>query len=211
MRFIVRAALAAAAAVALAAGSSVAQTATGKIAYIDSRRILAKTPGATEAQSSLSKDAESYQTQVQQMGDSLNALIADYNKQEASLSPAAKEGKQKEIRDREQSYQQRAQQMQQTMQQKQEQVMRPIMQQIDKVIEQVRAAEGYAMVFDVGSQPSPIVAADTTLDLTDKVIAKLQASGPPVASTKPESGAKPNGATPKPTGVTRPKNPPSDR
>jgi outer membrane protein len=207
MRFIVRGALGALAFATFAAGSAAAQA--PKIAYVDSRRILAKAPGASEAQSSLSKDAQSYQTQVQQMGDSLNALIAEYNKQEPSLSPAAKEGKQKEIRDREQQYQQRAQQFQQEMQQKQEQLIKPIMDKIDKVIEQLRAEGGYAMIFDVGNQGNAIVAADTTLDITEKVIARLQATGGVAKQpAKPTSGT---GATSKPTGVSRPKNPPRDR
>ena len=47
----------------------------------------------------------------------------------------------------------------------------------ERLVEGVRAAGGYAMIFDVGVQNSGIVAADRSLDLTQKVIDQLKAGG----------------------------------
>jgi outer membrane protein len=73
------------------------------------------------------------------------------------------------------------------------------MESLQKVIEQVRAEEGYAMIFDVATQTSVIVAADKSLDITEKVLAKVKAAGPP----KPVGNTGP--VTPQPSGVTAPK------
>lgn len=200
MRSFVRAALGALAFSLVAAGAGAAQGAP-KIAYINSQKILAETPGRAEAEAQIKKEMDAYQAEVRKMGDSLNILIAAYNKAEPTLSPAAKEGKQKEIQAKEDEYQKRVQELQQKAQQRQAEVIRPIMEKINQVIEQVRAEEGYAMILDAGNQAGVVVAADSSLDISDKVIAKLKAAGPvSIAPEKP-----PAGPTPKPTGATRPK------
>jgi len=45
------------------------------------------------------------------------------------------------------------------------------------VIEGLRAEGNYAMILDVSNQYNTVVAADTSLDLTPKAIARLAASG----------------------------------
>jgi hypothetical protein len=81
------------------------------------------------------------------------------------------------------------------------------MEQINTIIDQIRNEERYAMIFDVGAQGGAVVAADTTLDITDKVISRLKTAAP--VATKPAAGApRPAGAAmPAPAGVTRPKPP----
>ena len=147
---------------------------TLKFAYIDSRAILAQAPGRAEAEAQFQKEMSSYQQQVQKMGDSLNTMMAAYTKAELTLSPAAKEARQKTIRDKEAAYQERVQGLQEQAQQRQGELMGPIMQLINTAIGDVRAQDGYAFIFDVGAQGGVVVAADTTLNITDKVVARLK-------------------------------------
>jgi outer membrane protein len=193
---------------AAAQGSSPGPTVAPKLAYINSQRILEQAPGRAEAEAQFQREMTGYQEQIKRMGDSLKTLVDAYNKQELILSPAAKETKQKEIRTREEQYQERIQRLQQQAQQREQDLVRPIMQQINQVINTIRAEEGYAMIFDVAAQGGSVVAADTTLDITGRVIARLRTTA---AATKP--AARPAGATspPQPAGVSRPKNPPRDR
>ena len=73
---------------------------------------------------------------------------------------------------------------------------------------QQRATALEAHLLDDGSQSGVVVAMDTTLDLTDKVIAKLKELGPAKVTAKPSVPATPVKPTPapvaKPTGVSRP-------
>ena len=100
---------------------------TLKFAYIDSRALLAQAPGRAEAEAQFLKEMSSYQQQVQKMGDSLNTMMAAYTKAELTLSPAAKEARQKTIREKENAYQERVQGLQEQAQQRQGELMGPIM------------------------------------------------------------------------------------
>lgn len=205
MRSFVGAALGALAFSVITIGTAAAQqSGPPKFAYINSQKIIAQAPGRAEAEAQIQKEMDAYRTEVQKMGDSLNTIVAAYNKAEPTLSPAAKAGRQKDIQAKEQQYQQRVQSLQEQAQQRQQELLGPIMQQINKVIEDIRKEDGYAMVFDAGNQAGVVVAADSSLDISDKVIARLKAQ--PTATT-----AKPAGPTAKPTGAVRPKNPPSER
>ena len=204
MRSFVNAALGALAFTMIAAGTAGAQGGL-KIAYVNSQKIIAEAPGRAEAEAQIQKDMNTYREQVQKMGDSLNTLIASYTKSESTLSEAARTAKQKEIQDKEREYQQRVQGLEQKAQQRQAELVRPIMEKINSIIEQVRAEKGYAMVLDAGSQSGVVVAADSSLDITDQVITRLKAGSGSASNTKTPAP----GPTLQTTGATR-KNPPSE-
>lgn len=188
--------------------AAAAAQASVKIGYIKSQTILANAPGRAAAETQFEKEMTTYRAQVQRMGDSLNTLIADYNKQEVSLSPQAKETRQRDIRAKEEEYQRRTQELQQQVRAREAELVRPIMEQINKVIDELRAEEGYSMIFDAENQAGVVVAADKNLDLTEKVLARLRAAGPPTAAARPAGATPQRPAAPasqQPSGVQRPK------
>jgi len=207
MRLSVRAALAASV-VALAAAPAGAQSAAPKFGYIDSRVIMEQAPGRAEAAAQYDKDVTGYRQQVQRMGDSLQALIAAYEKDEVSLSPAAKETRTKAIRDREAQYNERTQKLNEEAQRRQEELLRPITERVKKAIDEIRAEDGYAMIFDVGSGATVVVAADRNLDVTEKVLARVKTLAAAPGAAKPTAQAPAGAPLSSPAGVTRPKNPP---
>ncbi|NUO65275.1 MAG: OmpH family outer membrane protein [Gemmatimonadaceae bacterium] len=178
-----------------------------KVGYIDSRAILQQAPGRAEAEAAFQKEMQAYQTQVQRMGDSLQTLIAAYDKQELTLSPSAKATKQQQIRDRQAAYQERVQGLQDQAQQRQSELMGPIMERINQVITDLRAQEGYSFIFDVGAQGGVVVAADTTLNLTDKVIARLKAVAVRPTGTGTTPAPTTGAPAAQPAGITKPKPP----
>lgn len=195
------------------AGILAAQAGGPKIVYVNSQKIIAQAPGRADAEAQFQKEMDQYKAQVQKMGDSLQTMVADYQKAEPTLSQSVKATRTKDLRDRQQAYQQHVQQLEQTAQQREAELVRPIMEQINKIIEQVRTENGYAFILDAGSQAGVVVAADSSLDITDQVIKRLQAAGPvamKAAPMQPPSATpKPTGATTqKPTGVSRPKTTP---
>lgn len=205
MKNFVRAGVIALAVVAVAPAAARAQQGPLKFAYIDSRAILAQAPGRAEAEAQFQKEMQTYQAQVQKMGDSLNTMMAAYTKSELTLSPAAKEARQKTIRDKEAAYQERVQGLQEQAQQRQGELMGPIMQLINTAISDVRAQDGYSFIFDVGAQGGVVVAADTTLNVTEKVLARLRTiSARPASSVPvPTTGA----PMTTPAGIAKPKPP----
>ena len=211
MRIILRAAAVAVAATAALAGTARAQGAALKIGYINSQTILAQAPGRAEAEAQFEREMTTFRQTVQKMGDSLNLLIANYEKEQISLSPAAKETRTKAIRAKEEEYQSKTRQLEQQAQQRQVELVEPIMKHINTIIKQLRAEEVYAMIFDAGSSAGVVVAADTSLNVTDKVLTRLKAAGPAraAAPARPTAGRPAGAPVSTPAGVSRPKSPPT--
>jgi len=184
-----------------------------KIAYVDSKVILSRAPGRQAAEDTFNKEMEASRAQVQKMGDSLQTMIADYQKVQTTLAANIREQRESAIRKKQEDYQTRAGQLDQQMQQRQMELVKPIMDQIRKVLDDIRQEEGYAFILDAGSEAGVIVAADRNLDITEKVISRLKpvtaaapSSGAAKPPVKPDStGKAPAGPRPAPAGVTRPK------
>jgi outer membrane protein len=174
----------------LAPGASAQGSA--KIGFIDSRKILAEAPGAKEAQATFEKEMQGYQAQLKVMEDSLKSLMDDYQQKSTTLSPEAKKQREDAIRARQESYQQRASQLEDQAGSRQATLVQPVMDRIKTVISEIRKEGGYAMIFDVGGQGNGVVAADTTLDLTSQVLARLvKASATAAAPAAATPAAKP--------------------
>ncbi len=215
MTILYRTAVGVSALVLLTVAGAGAQSAT-KIGYVNSQRILPVAPGFADAQQAIDMETEGVKATEQKMSDSLSAMVQDYTKVQATLTPAQRTQREAALKAKQQEYQQRAQQMEAKVTQRQAQLVQPIMDQIRGVIDGLRAEGGYAVILDAGSQSGVVVSVDTTLDLTDKVIARLAALGPakPSTATKPgavKPGAPAPAATTKPTGISRPPTPPRGR
>jgi outer membrane protein len=178
-----------------ASAQAPATAAPAKIAYINSAQLLREAPGRAEAEAQFDREVGVYRQQIQRMDDSLRTLVASFERDAPKLDSASRETRRKSVGQREVEYQTRARGLDSTMQARQAQLVKPIMERVQSVIEAIRTEDGYAMIFDVGSQTSVVVAADKKLDLTERVLARLK-SQPATPAT---------GAVPQPAGVTRPK------
>lgn len=203
MRLFLRAASAAFVLVVLAAGSAAAQSGQ-KFAYIRSSVLLEQAPGRAEAEAQFDKETGAYRDQIKRMSDSLNAMVADFEKAQASMTAAARETRAKSIQTREADYQRRTRELEQKAQTRQGELVQPILDRVKQAIEDLRIEGGYSFVFNA-DQGSSIVAMDKNLDITDRVLAKLRGSTATTAP-RPTTGA----PTAAPSGVTRPQTPPLD-
>jgi outer membrane protein len=184
-----------------------------KIAYVDVAVLMDQAPGRTEAQSQFEKEAGAIRAELQRMSDSLDAAVQAYQKVETTLTAAQKTARQKDLQDRQTGYQQRAQALQQRGQAREQELVGGFEKLVRDAIDDVRTGESYAMIFASG-QNSALLSADKSLDITDKVLARMRtiaASRPAVgaapAGTTAPAGAKPAGAVPAPAGAARPKVP----
>ncbi len=153
-------------------GAAALEAQTPRIGYIDSQAILQEAPGAQEAQAEFERNMQAYQEEIQRMGQELEGLIEQYQQQQATLSPEARERREQEIRQKERSYQERVEEMEMEAQQRQQELVGPILDRMSGAIEEIRAEGGYTMIFDVASRA--IIAADPDLDLTDQVLEHLR-------------------------------------
>ena len=191
----------------LVAALSGRASAQQKNAYIQSSILLEQAPGRAAAESLFSKESLPYQEQMKRMSDSLQAMVAAFEKRAPSLAAAARDAQAKEIQTKEASYQARARDLEAKQNARQSELVQPILDRIKMAIEDVRIEGGYSFIFNADGQGSPLVALDKNLNITDRVLAKLRANaGAPVGAAKPATGA----PAPAPSGVTRPVTPPLD-
>src|SRR5436190_4923584 len=168
-----------------------------KVAYVQTSVLLEQGPGRAEAEAQFDKETGGYRDQIKRMSDSLNALVADFQKRQATLAAAARETQAKGLQAKEAEFQRRTQELEQKAQGRQNELVQPILDKIKAAIEDVRVEGGYAMIFNA-DQGSPIVAVDKSLNVTERVLSKLKGTTA-AAAPRPSSGG-----TPAPSGVTRP-------
>jgi len=149
-----------------------------RVGFIDSQAILMDAPGAREAQEEFDRQLERMGREVEQMEVELDNLIAEYERQQATLLANVREARENEIVQRNQRFQQRLEEMDFELASSRQRLLEPILDQMTQIIEEVRAEGSYAIIFDVQGQS--IVAADPSLDLTDEVLRRLRvAAGVP--------------------------------
>lgn len=165
------------AALGVLAPPAMAQQATPKMAYVNLQKVIAQAPGEKQAEAALQKQVSQYKAELQGLQKQIQSMIDDYQKKQATMSAQAKQAQQKAIRQKQQEYQQRVQALQQEASTKQQALMKPIHDEIASVITELRKEKGYAFIFD-SSNPTlgpgrVLVAADSALDITDEVMARL--------------------------------------
>jgi outer membrane protein len=213
MRSSIRSATLVALLLATAGGVLVAQQpqASARIAFVNPQALFENAPGRVQAESLFSRETATFRAELTRMSDALTQLVSTYQREEARLTAAQKETRQRAIAAKEDTLRGRQQQLEQQAAARQSELMAPIMEAVRKVLEDIRAEDGYAMILSSEPGSSPILAADKNLDITERVVARLRtvAATRPGPTTAPATPAtqRPAGAAPAPSGVTRPRPP----
>jgi outer membrane protein len=187
-----------------------------RIGYVDSRKILQEMPGRTAVENRIRTGLEALQERQKVMVDSLNTMMAAFERDSAALPQAEKVSRFAVMQQFDSRYRDTLQALETEAQAAQQEAMAPLFDQIRIALEEVRAAEGYTMIFDIGNQTNAIVAMDRNLDLSDKVLAKIRATPagprPAPAATRPPTTppatapapTRPAGPVSQPSGARRP-------
>jgi outer membrane protein len=146
-----------------------------KIAYINSRTVLAAMPGYAQAESTYNREVAGFRTEVEQLQASLDSAAADFEQKSVMLSATAKTAKRRDLETQRDKLESRANELRDKAAQREQELLAPMHGKVNDAIESVRADGGYAMIFDVSANDGLIVAADKALEVTQKVIDKLKA------------------------------------
>ncbi|MEX2282387.1 MAG: OmpH family outer membrane protein [Gemmatimonadota bacterium] len=154
-----------------------------KVAYINSEKLVQQAPGALEARTTFEREMNKYKAELALLDDSIKNMIADYTQKQITLSPDAKKKQEDAIRVRSSSFETRSQQAEQTLAKRQQELMEPIMDRINKAMNDYRKENGISIIFDAAARG--IISADSALDVTDAVLAKLKGPAAAGAPKKP--------------------------
>lgn len=212
-----RGALLVAALLSLAASPLAAQ----KVAFVNTQRVLQEMPARAQAEAQMRASLEALQGRQQVMVDSLNGLIASFERDSASLSQADKVTRFQALQAYDARYRDTLEVLEQESQQAQAAAMQPLFDQIRVALDDIRAADNFTMILDLSREGSPVVAFDRNLDISDRVLTRIRATTAPAtparpgaapaqrpaqtpAATPPAQRPAPQGPVSQPTGVRRP-------
>jgi outer membrane protein len=151
-----------------------AQQAGAGVAFINARAVLLETPGFAQAESTYARELEGFRGEMEKLQASLDSAASDFEQKSVMLSATAKTAKRRELEAQQGQLEQRATELRTKAGQREQELLSPIHSRVNDAIEQVRAAGGYAIIFDVSANSGMIVAVDKALDLTSKVIEKIK-------------------------------------
>lgn len=139
-----------------------------KIAVVNIQKIITSINEGKSVMKTLEKSFKSKQAEIKKEEEAIKKLQKDYQKQNLVLSDDAKAKKEQEIRGKIQALQQKTMSYQKDIQQQEAELKKPILEKLKPVIDEVSKQEKVSMTFEVSS--SPVVYAESKVDITDKVI-----------------------------------------
>jgi len=147
-----------------------------RVGFVNIQAILKSTPGYAKAESTFAKELDGYRSEVQKLQAGLDSAAQDFEAQSAVLSPTQRTQRRKDLEGQQEKLQQRTQELQQKAASRELELLDPIQARVNSIIEGIRAAGNYALIFDVSTPGNAIVTGDKSLDLTQRVLEQLQAS-----------------------------------
>lgn len=200
MRHFVRSVVMGLAVSAAAAGVAGAQA---KIGYVNTQTVMAQAPSRSTAESEFNRRMAPLNAEMAKMDSTWRNMLTSFARDSAAPT-AQREQRASQMQQTQQQYQTRMQAIEDSAAALRQRLMQPIVQQMERVLEDVRKEGGYALLLDVG-QGTTIVAADTSLDVTARVIERMKAAGPaPAAGAATPATTRPAPATPRPGPVAAP-------
>jgi outer membrane protein len=145
-----------------------------KIAFINSREILQRTPGYAVAESTYLKEVDAFRVEVQKLQTQLDSAVQAFDQQNIALSPAARQTKQRELQGMQQRMETRSNELQDRARQREQELLQPIQARVNSVIQGMRAELNYAVILDADAPGGVIVAVDPALNITAKVLQRLR-------------------------------------
>lgn len=190
-----------------------APLAAQKVGFVNTARILQEMPGRAAAEAQLRVAVEALAARQQIMVDSLNGMLATFERDSAALPQAEKLVRFQAMQAFDARYRDTLEVLERESQEAQAAVMQPLFDQIRLALDEVRAADAYAMILDLSREGSQIVSFDRNLDISDKVLTRIRAQSSTARPTTPPAAQRPAPATQRPaapgpvaqpTGVRRP-------
>ena len=155
-----------------------------KVGYTDAQLIVAQMSEYRETLQQLQTLAETGQLEYQGLIQTYQEKLGDYQKKQALLSDAARETREQELMTMQGEIQQFLVIKEQELEQKEAELMNPLLERVQNAINEVAADQSLDMVFNAQAAGSPVLLyADSTMDITETVMAILGIEPPEAAGT----------------------------
>ena len=158
----------------LAIAPMVAIAQNNTVAYVNAAEIFSLMPEVNEIENQLSKKQEEITKSGQALEEEFNKKAEEFQKTIETASESTKADQQKQLEQIQERYQIFQQNSYKEMQDLQQKLIAPIQEKISKALKDVGDEKGYAYIFVISTQQSPIVYInDSSVDATPQVKTKL--------------------------------------
>ncbi|MDR1896668.1 MAG: OmpH family outer membrane protein [Prevotellaceae bacterium] len=146
-----------------------------KFGYVDSEYILKKIPAYATAQEQLEKQSKQYQQEIENKYKVVQDLYTKYQSEKVLLTEDLRQKreteiitKEKEVKELQKSYFS----PEGAVAKKRDELLKPVQDKMYNAIKDVSTEGGYAIIFDIASNPS-IIYNNPRYDLSDKILEKM--------------------------------------
>ena len=160
--------LAAAQAPAPAPAASSGPASTGKVAYVDVQRVLARSAAGVTAREALERDKATMQKEMDTKRQELEKLREEIEKKGPLMTADARRDKQDQFDRKRRDAARMADDFQKELEKKEQGLLQKVLQDVSGVVERVGKQRGYHMV--VERRGATVLYAAPEADLTDEVI-----------------------------------------
>ena len=151
-----------------AAGFAAAQENTLKIGFVDIQKVLNDSGKGKEAKAKLEKEREAKQKEVRAKEEDIKKLEADFQKQGAVLSEAARRERQEAINRKIRDLRRLFEDFNRDLQKRETELLNEILREIRKLVVAYGKEQQYTLILEA---QSGIIYASQGADLTDEVLA----------------------------------------
>jgi outer membrane protein len=144
----------------------------GKLAYVESNKMLDGYQGMKDARKSFEGKARGWERQNQSMLASFKAAVEAYQKQAPTLSPEQRAASEQKLQAQQQQVAQQQQQLQGQAQEEEAKLTQTVLSSVNKKVEAYGKAHGYKLIL-IAAPSGTIAYGEKNLDITTPVLAYL--------------------------------------
>lgn len=122
--------------------------AQNKFAYIDFQELMQLMPEYKKASTDMEAYGKTLQDELKKMSEEFDTKLAKYQKEQATMSDAIKDLREKELRDMQSRIQEFQESAQENARKKEQEYLKPIIEKAKSTIAAVAKEGGYGYVFD---------------------------------------------------------------
>ena len=148
---------------------------SGKLAYVESGKMLDGYQGMKDARKAFESKARGWEKQNQSMLASFKANVEGYQKQAPTLSAEQRAATEQKLQEQQQQVARQQQQLQAQAQQEEGKLTQSVLESVNKKVEAYGKAHGYKLIL-IAAPSGTIAYGEKNLDITAPVLAYLNAN-----------------------------------
>ena len=148
---------------------------SGKLAYVESGKMLDGYQGMKDARKAFEGKARSWEKQNQAMLANFKVAVEGYQKQAPTLSAEQRAATEQKLQEQQQQVAQQQQQLQAQAQQEEGKLTQSVLESVNKKVEAYGKAHGYKLIL-IAAPSGTIAYGEKKLDITAPVLAYLNAN-----------------------------------